>query len=320
MPIEKISANSDTRLIVKPIAQDANRVSASVMTTALPTTIASRQPSASSTSSTTESVAKISLWISLVGLVGRGAAVVARDLDVHAGRNRRRLRARDPRAYGVGDVGRVGAGLLRDRDRHRRRVAVRGTRSCRRRAEPDVARGQIRRRADPRDIGQEHRLAVLQADDELRDLVGIGEERACGDRAIRVAADAIAGLGDDIGALQRAGEVVDRETVRREPRRIEFDHDRAVGRADRIDVARAGNALELGFERMRDFGEFGRAARGSSVHSVSAITGTSSMPIGRTSGWPTPRPAGTKSWFWIHLVVEPHDRRLRAARRPRTRP
>ena len=68
MPIEKISANSDTRLIVKPIAHEANSVSISVMITALPTTIASRQPSVARTSSTTDRVANISLWISLSAL------------------------------------------------------------------------------------------------------------------------------------------------------------------------------------------------------------------------------------------------------------
>ena len=68
MPIEKISANSDTRLRVNPIAHEANRVSARVSTTALPTTIASRQPSANSTSSTTEAVANASFCISLAAL------------------------------------------------------------------------------------------------------------------------------------------------------------------------------------------------------------------------------------------------------------
>ncbi|MCW0466790.1 hypothetical protein NB705_003863 [Xanthomonas sacchari] len=68
MPMEKISANSDTRLRVKPIAHEANSVSARVSTTALPTTMASRQPSANSTSSTTEAVANTSLWISLAAL------------------------------------------------------------------------------------------------------------------------------------------------------------------------------------------------------------------------------------------------------------
>ena len=68
MPIEKISANNDTRLSVKPIAHDANNVSASVSTTALPTTMASRQPSANSTSNTTEPVANTSFSISLMAL------------------------------------------------------------------------------------------------------------------------------------------------------------------------------------------------------------------------------------------------------------
>ena len=68
MPIEKISANKETRLIVKPQAHDANSVAASVMTTAAPTTMASRQPTVSQTSSTTEAVANISFWISLSAL------------------------------------------------------------------------------------------------------------------------------------------------------------------------------------------------------------------------------------------------------------
>ena len=63
MPMEKISANRDTRLRVKPIAQEANRVTARVSTTAEPITMASRRPSANSTSSTTRLVAKNSFLI-----------------------------------------------------------------------------------------------------------------------------------------------------------------------------------------------------------------------------------------------------------------
>jgi hypothetical protein len=61
MPMEKIRANRDTRLRVKPHAQLANRVSARVMTMATPTTSASRHPMLTSTSSTTAVVAKMSL-------------------------------------------------------------------------------------------------------------------------------------------------------------------------------------------------------------------------------------------------------------------
>ncbi|MNS63475.1 hypothetical protein D3C72_965700 [compost metagenome] len=69
MPMEKISAKSDTRLRVKPQAQLAKRVSARVMTMATPTTSASRQPMLTSTSSTTAVVAKISLPIRVLDLV-----------------------------------------------------------------------------------------------------------------------------------------------------------------------------------------------------------------------------------------------------------
>jgi len=68
MPIEKMSANSDTRLSVKPQAQDAKSVTVRVRTTALPTMAASRRPSAMNTSATTDAVAKSSFCISLVAL------------------------------------------------------------------------------------------------------------------------------------------------------------------------------------------------------------------------------------------------------------
>ena len=68
MPIAKINANSETRLIVKPQAQEANSVAASVMITAEPTTAASRLPIVSSTSTTTEAVANSSFSISFFAL------------------------------------------------------------------------------------------------------------------------------------------------------------------------------------------------------------------------------------------------------------
>ena len=68
MPMEKISANSDTRLSVKPQAREANSVAAKVSTTARPTIAASRRPSATNTSATTEAVANSSFWISFCAL------------------------------------------------------------------------------------------------------------------------------------------------------------------------------------------------------------------------------------------------------------
>ena len=60
MPMEKISANKDTRLSVKPQAQEANKVAVSVKMTAAPTITASRRPSAKPTNKITEPVAKAS--------------------------------------------------------------------------------------------------------------------------------------------------------------------------------------------------------------------------------------------------------------------
>ena len=68
MPMEKMSANSDTRLSVKPQAQEANRVTVSVSITAVPTMAASRLPRAMNTKATTEAVAKNSLVISCLAL------------------------------------------------------------------------------------------------------------------------------------------------------------------------------------------------------------------------------------------------------------
>ena len=68
MPIEKISANSDTRLSVKPQAHDANSVTVSVRITALPTIADSRRPSVRNTSATTDAVANNSFSISFLAL------------------------------------------------------------------------------------------------------------------------------------------------------------------------------------------------------------------------------------------------------------
>ena len=82
--MEKISANSDTRLSVKPQAQEANSVAARVSITAMPTITASRRPSANHTSATTDSGGEHQLLDQLHRLVVGGLAVVARDRDFDA--------------------------------------------------------------------------------------------------------------------------------------------------------------------------------------------------------------------------------------------
>ncbi|OAD19817.1 hypothetical protein THIOM_004523 [Candidatus Thiomargarita nelsonii] len=68
IPMEKMSANKETRLSVNPQAQEANSVMMSVTETARPTIKASRQPRAINTSKTTKAVAKVSLPISFFAL------------------------------------------------------------------------------------------------------------------------------------------------------------------------------------------------------------------------------------------------------------
>ena len=68
MPIEKMSAKSDTRLSVKPQAHEAKSVEASVSTTARPTMSASRRPRVAKTRTTTDSVAKTSFLMRLCAL------------------------------------------------------------------------------------------------------------------------------------------------------------------------------------------------------------------------------------------------------------
>ena len=68
MPMEKMSANSDTRLSVNPQAQEANSVTVSVRMTAAPTMAASRLPRAMNTSATTEAVANSSFLMSCCAL------------------------------------------------------------------------------------------------------------------------------------------------------------------------------------------------------------------------------------------------------------
>jgi len=73
MPIEKSARTTTTRLIVKAIGprQREQPVGQPRISRRAPTTIASRQPTVSHTSSTTEAVANISFWMKLQSLVVR---------------------------------------------------------------------------------------------------------------------------------------------------------------------------------------------------------------------------------------------------------
>ena len=105
---------------MKPHAQLANNVAVNVRITAAPTITASRRPKARPTSTITDAVAKASFLDQLVGLLGRGLAVVARDRQLHAvGRQHGVAQFVQPIARGARHLHRVLARLLGDRDRQR---------------------------------------------------------------------------------------------------------------------------------------------------------------------------------------------------------
>ncbi len=129
-----------------------------------------------------------------------------------------------------------------------------------RRAEPRIARRQVGPPLDVSDIRQEHRLAILKTNHQRCDIIRVGEERSRSHRRVAILADAIACLHDYVGRFERAGQGVDGEAIRRKPGRVELDHDGAIWGTNRVHVAGARNALELGLQRMRHFGEFSRTS------------------------------------------------------------
>ena len=210
----------------------------------------------------------------------------------------------------AGDVGGVGTGLLRHRDGHRRGAAGGGAGLAGGCAEPDIAAGQVGALTDRGHVGEEHRLAVLQADHQLRHLRRVGEKTPGAHRHIMVLRHPFAGLGHHVGRAQGIRQVADRHAVRGQFRRIQLHHHRPLGRADGVDVARAGHALQFGFQRVRNLSQLGRALRGVVApqrerhhrHVVDAH-----RPHQRLAHAQVGR---HEALVLEHLVVQPHDRGL----------
>ena len=250
MPIEKISANSDTRFSVKPQAHEANSVTVSVRITAVPTIAASRRPSAKNTSATTEAVANSSFWISLLRLVVGGGAVVARLGDLHVGRDHGVAQRVDALHHRVGDVDGVLARLLGHRQRHGR---VLGTprRPCRPRRARRSARPAAGRRArvatSRRNTGLPSRTPTTSSPTSRR-CAGTGPTRSP-PRGCRRSARRPAGRGWPTAA-PRAG----RRTVTPAPAMRAGSISTSTARPGPpivVHLARAGHALQVGLDAVR---------------------------------------------------------------------
>ncbi len=179
MPIEKMSANSDTRFSVKPQAQEANSVAASVTITAAPTTSGLAAAQREQHQHDHRGGREEQLLDQLLRLVVGGLAVVARDGDVHAVGHiatAQLLHALDDLAR---HGNRIGTRLLRHRDGDggrmggRRQAARCGARAG---AEPHIG---IRLIGPGRYVGhvfQEHRPALAHGDYQPRDIVTIRQK------------------------------------------------------------------------------------------------------------------------------------------------
>ena len=145
----------------------------------------------------------------LVGLVAGSLAIVARGRKLYIGRNHDTAQRLQARGHGGGDVGGVAAGLLGNGQGHGGCIAAGRPGLAGGRAVPDIAARQVGTAADLRDIREEYRLALVEADDQRGDIGGIGEEAAHRHRHAAVLDDAHAGLAHRVGRAQGAGKILD---------------------------------------------------------------------------------------------------------------
>jgi hypothetical protein len=200
------------------------------MTTAAPTTTASRQPT-----------------VSHLDAVRHVCAPQLRDACEHR----------------VGHVDGVLAGLFRHCERDGRRGAMqfdalqRGGWPC---TERNVLLGLVRAEADGSDVLQVNRAAVAHGDDQLGDVLAVREERAGLHGQVAFARHHRTGVADHVGSLQRPRQFADGQPVASQLLRIECGVHDLVRPPDGVHVARARHALQLGFDRVRDLLQLVRAA------------------------------------------------------------
>ena len=191
----------------------------------------------------------------LLRLVGGRRTVIARHREFDAVGNHRALERFGARDHGFGDVGGVDAGLLRNRQRHRRKLGLAIT-------VPDITHRLVGAVNHLGNVGQVHRPGIEdthhQAPDVCRRLdIGAGLHQD-----FAVAADQAPGRLRGVRHLQCRLQVLRRDAVPVHAVGIHDDANHMAGAADGRHVARTGNALEIDLGSARHLLQFeGRTRR-----------------------------------------------------------
>ena len=177
-----------------------------------------------------------------------------------------------------------------------------------------MALGLGRTGLDLGDLAQVDRLALVDADHQVGDIVGRAQELAGlhrqhlrRSRRSRGRVDHRPGRHREVGRGQRALEPQQVDAAITQPGRIERDLHHPAGAADGVDLAAAGHALELGLQRVRDALDLDRAALvlrpqrdAQHRHVVDAL--------GSDDGRERSQPGGQPVLVRVEHVVKPHQR------------
>ena len=200
----------------------------------------------------------------LFGLVIRSGTVIAADGRDHALGDHAAFQRRDAGDHLVGNIDRIFARLLGDRQGHRRVGLAAGlfVRPADTRAKPHVLSRLIGTGDHAGDVADENRLAVRHADNQLPDIRCARQKRTGFYQQFAVVGGQRAGRLRGIGQLQHIANVLRANAKRGHTLRIHHHAHHIRRAADGRDFARARDALQFDFCGVRDLCEFKAAARG----------------------------------------------------------
>ena len=188
-------------------------------------------------------------------LVVGGGAVVAGLCHLHRFGNHGVAQLLDAEHHGIGDVDRVLARLLGNGQCHGRVFAA-AVLLCQ--TMPDVVAAGPRTILNVGDIFHEDGFAGMHTHHQISDFACLLQKRTGFDGNTLVASDQLTHWQTQIGRLQRVAQVGHRAAATSHAHRVNAHHHGTAGAANGLHLARAGHALELGFDAVCHAFEFER--------------------------------------------------------------